>query len=94
MITIAQRGARGRGEGVVSYLFDGREAYRLHALHAVPIERERVPDRQPAQQLHEGLRADLRHAVEEQYLAVGPPRVVEGADVEHLRRLVLEERST
>lgn len=75
----------------VRYLFDRCETYSLDSLHAVSVERKRVPDRQPPKQLHEGLRADFWHAIEEQDLPVGPSRIVQSLDVERLlvlRRIV------
>lgn len=77
--------------GVARYLFDRRKTYGLDSLHAVPVERKRIPYRQPSQQLHEGLRTDFWHAIEEQDLPVGPSRIVEGLNVECLPLLVLEE---
>lgn len=77
--------------GVVRYLFDRRKTYGLDSLHAVPVERKRVPYRQPSQQLHEGLRTDFRHAIEKQDLPVGSSRIIESLNVECLPLLVLEK---
>lgn len=74
-----------------SYLLDRRETYGLDSLYAVPVERKRIPYRQPPQQLHKGLRADFRHAIEEQDLPVGPLRVVESVNVKRFPIFVLKK---
>ena len=58
------------------YLLVRCESYSLDSLHLVSVEREAVSLRQLSKQLHERLRANLRHTIEEEYVLVRSSRIV------------------